>query len=178
MSISGNTVNGVGKDAPTVTNENGAKQSKVLYRFDLLDPRAMFKMTEVLKEGAEKYGEDNWRGIPIQDHLNHMIIHAYAYLAGDKSDDHLSHIMCRAMFAQAVDIDGGLRGLDKSLIENYELTSDGLFIMCGMCRKDTISKTEGMHKCSECDTWHSVKARLIGSKTYYNVERIKPDWLY
>jgi hypothetical protein len=95
-------VKGVGKDAPTVENEKGAKQSKVLYRFDLLDPKAMFEMTRVLEEGAKKYGEDNWRGIDIRDHLNHMIIHAYAYLAGDQSDEHLSHIMCRAMFAQAV----------------------------------------------------------------------------
>lgn len=98
------TVSGVGKDAPTVVNENGAKQSKVLYRFDLLDPQAMFKMTEVLKHGADKYGANNWHGISVEDHLNHMLIHTYAYLAGDTSDDHLSHIMCRSMFAQAVDI--------------------------------------------------------------------------
>lgn len=97
-------VEGVGKDAPTVVNELGGKQSKVLYRYDLLDPKSMFEMTKVLSEGAEKYGEDNWRKISIEDHLNHMIIHAYAYLAGDKSDEHLSHIMCRAMFAQAVEI--------------------------------------------------------------------------
>lgn len=97
-------VEGVGKDAPTVTNERGGKQSKVLYRFDLLDPRAMFEMTKVLAEGAEKYGVDNWRNIDVRDHLNHLLVHTYAYLAGDKSDEHLSHIMCRAMFAQAVAI--------------------------------------------------------------------------
>ncbi|MCM3257042.1 DUF5664 domain-containing protein [Paenibacillus lautus] len=105
-------VKGVGKDAPTVTNEQGGKQSEVLYRFDLLDPLAMFEMTKVLKYGAEKYGADNWRRIPVEEHLNHMIIHAYAYLAGDNTDEHLSHIMCRAMFAQAVEFDrksGGLR---------------------------------------------------------------------
>jgi hypothetical protein len=97
-------VEGVGKDSPTITNEQGGKQSKVLYRFDLLDPKAMFEMTRVLEEGARKYGEYNWRLIDVRDHLNHMIIHAYAYLSGDKSDEHLSHIMCRAMFAQAVEI--------------------------------------------------------------------------
>ena len=98
------TVDGVGPDAPTVINEKGGKQSKVLYRFDLLDPMAMFEMTRVLEEGAKKYGENNWHNIPVVDHLNHMLIHAYAYLAGDRSDEHLSHIMCRAMFAQAVEI--------------------------------------------------------------------------
>lgn len=103
-----NKVSGVGRDEPTVVNDKGAKQSRTLYAFDLLDPHAMFEMTKSLKEGAEKYGVDNWRGISVRDHLNHMLIHAYAYLAGDKSDDHLSHIMCRAMFAQAVDIEDNM----------------------------------------------------------------------
>lgn len=99
-------VTGVGKDAPTVENEQGGKQSATLYRFDLVDPLAMFEMCKVLKEGFDKYGDDeNWRNIPIRDHLNHMLIHTYAYLAGDQSDEHLSHIMCRAMFAQACDIE-------------------------------------------------------------------------
>jgi hypothetical protein len=93
---------GVSKDEPRVTNEYGGSQSRVLYDFTLADPKAMFEMCKVLKEGADKYGAENWRFIPIEDHLNHMLIHAYAYLAGDKSDEHLSHIMCRALFAQGV----------------------------------------------------------------------------
>lgn len=95
-------VAGVGKDAPTVIGASGGKQSQVLYDFTLADPKAMFEMTKVLHEGALKYGRNNWRLIPIEEHLNHMIIHAYAYLAGDTSDEHLSHIMCRALFAQGV----------------------------------------------------------------------------
>lgn len=31
--------------------------------------------------------------------MNHVIQHLYAYLAGDDSDDHLSHAILRAMFA-------------------------------------------------------------------------------
>jgi hypothetical protein len=69
---------------------------------DLLDGPAVFSMAKVLAEGAAKYGAENWRQIDVRDHLNHLIIHAYAYLAGDESDDHLSHVMCRAMFAQGV----------------------------------------------------------------------------
>jgi len=89
-------------DAPTVTNEVGAKQSHLPCRFDLIDGPALFEMAHVLHEGAEKYGANNWRGIPVDDHLNHLIMHAYAYLSGDRTDEHLSHIMCRSMFAQAV----------------------------------------------------------------------------
>lgn len=91
---------GMGKDAPVVLNEQGAGQSHLPYRFDLIDGPALFKMAEVLDQGAVKYGENNWHGIEIEDHLNHLIAHAYAYLAGDRQDDHLSHIMCRSMFAQ------------------------------------------------------------------------------
>lgn len=95
-------IKGVGKDAPTIINEQGGKQSKVEYAFDALDPIAMFAMCKVLKEGRDKYGDDeNWRKISWREHLNHMIIHAFALLAGDKTDDHASHIMCRAMFLYA-----------------------------------------------------------------------------
>ncbi len=96
-------ITGVGADAPTVTNKQGGKQSAVSYAFDCLDPKAMFAMCKVLKEGRDKYGSDeNWRKIPAVEHFNHMVIHAFAWLAGDKSDDHLSHIMCRAMMLYSV----------------------------------------------------------------------------
>jgi len=98
-------ITGVGPDAETVTNEQGGKQSKVLYAFDALDPKAMFAMCKVLHEGRQKYGDDeNWRKISAREHINHAIIHFMAYLAGDTSDEHLSHAMCRAMMATAVDM--------------------------------------------------------------------------
>ncbi len=92
------------KDIETHTNEKGGSQSHIPVRFDLADGNAMFAMCAVLHEGAEKYGANNWRKIDIDAHLNHLIMHAYAYLAGDRTDEHLSHIMCRAMFAQGVDL--------------------------------------------------------------------------
>ncbi len=157
-------VAGVGKDAPTVINEKGGKQSKVLYRFDLLAPEAMFEMTKVLKEGADKYGDDNWRNISVRDHLNHMLIHAYAYLAGDTSDDHLSHIMCRAMFAQAVDID------DNRIIEStdneraaYESVSKmdifetgAIFTYCFKCKEQAVLVENGIQSCLKCGSEHRV----------------------
>ena len=94
----------VGKDVPITTNEKGGSQSHVPVRFDLIDGKALFEMAAVLHEGAVKYGAENWRKIDVSDHLNHLIMHAYAYLSGDRSDEHLSHIMCRAMFAQGVAI--------------------------------------------------------------------------
>lgn len=89
-------------DAPTHTNDQGGSQSLIPVRFDLIDGAAMFEMAKVLYTGAEKYGEDNWRLIPVNDHINHGLMHWFAYLKGDKSDDHLSHALCRATFAVGV----------------------------------------------------------------------------
>lgn len=93
---------GVAKDAPRTVNERGGGQTAAAYGFDCLDPQAMFAMTQALEEGRQTYGKDNWRLIPIEDHLNHLLIHIFAYMAGDTQDDHLGHAMCRAMFAKAV----------------------------------------------------------------------------
>lgn len=96
---------GVQPDAEIVTNKNGGMQSHVPYRFDLIHAGALFEMAKVLEQGARRYEPWNWQKIDITDHLNHLIIHAYAWLAGDRTDDHLSHIMCRAMFAQGVELE-------------------------------------------------------------------------
>lgn len=98
---------GVSPDAPVVENENGGKQSDSPYAFHLLPTSSIFAAAEVVKVGAEKYGEKfgdrNYTKIPTEEHVNHAIAHLYAYLAGDKSDDHLSHAICRTMFAYDTD---------------------------------------------------------------------------
>lgn len=92
-------LHGVGPDTATVVNEVGAKQSNVPYRCDLLPAQAILAVANVLHEGAKKYGPENWRGIPVNDHINHAMTHYLAFLAGDTSDDHLSHAACRALMA-------------------------------------------------------------------------------
>lgn len=94
-------IKGVAYDE-TVTNENGGKQSKLEYRFDLIDAKALFAVARVMHEGAQKYEKDNWRKIDVNDHLNHAISHIYAYLAGDEQDDHLEHAATRLLMALGV----------------------------------------------------------------------------
>ena len=79
--------------------ENGAKQSKLDVRYDLIDPKAIETLAEVLSYGAEKYGDENWHGIPLKSHLNHLVRHVYKFLEGDTGEDHLGHVFCRAMMA-------------------------------------------------------------------------------
>ena len=88
---------GVGKDTELVTNEKGGRQSKINYRFDLLPAGAVATVAKVLKEGAESHGENNWHSIPSSDHLNHALLHIFAYMAGDTQDDHAEHATCRIM---------------------------------------------------------------------------------
>jgi hypothetical protein len=97
---------GVGPDAEIVTNDKGAKQSKVNHRLDLIPADAVFRMGETLKIGAERYAEWNWTGIPTTDHINHALIHLYAWLAGDTQDDHLGHAITRIAFAIHTDAHG------------------------------------------------------------------------
>lgn len=99
-------VKGVGADAPVVANKFGGKQSKMEYDFTQLDPLAMFQLAGILKRGADKYGRDNWKRITTEEHLNHALQHIFAYLAGDRQDDHLGHAFCRLMMAIVVDRDG------------------------------------------------------------------------
>lgn len=101
-----NYIFGVEPDAPVVTNKNGGKQSKTPYGFHLLPISALFDAAKVAKEGADKYGETfndrNYIKIATEDHLNHALQHIYAFLAGDKQDDHLGHAIVRLMFAYDV----------------------------------------------------------------------------
>lgn len=94
-------VKGVSPNAPIVVNEQGGKQSKTEYAFHLCDANAMLALAQVLQQGASKYERDNWRKIPSEEHFNHMVIHYFAWLQGDKSDEHLAHMFCRAMMLYA-----------------------------------------------------------------------------
>jgi hypothetical protein len=95
----GGILKNVGPSAPVVTNEAGGKQSKVDYRFDLLPAKATFAVAGVLDHGAKKYAPWNWLKIGEEEHVNHALIHLFAWLDGDKQDDHMSHAACRVMMA-------------------------------------------------------------------------------
>lgn len=97
-------VPGVGPDAPVETNKNGASQSSVGFACTSLPPRALLAIAAVQKHGDDKYGVDNWRGISVNDHLNHALIHYLAYQAGDKQDKHLEHFATRVLMALEIEL--------------------------------------------------------------------------
>ena len=95
-------INGVAEEEMT-TNSQGGRQSKLDYRFDLIDTKAIFALANVLHTGEVRYGKDNWRKIDTESHLNHALSHIYAYLAGDTQDSHMGHAFCRLMMAIGVE---------------------------------------------------------------------------
>lgn len=103
------TASGIGPDAPKVTNEFGGQQSQLNFRFDLLDAKAMFALAGVLDYGVRErgYPANNWRRIPVNENLNHALMHIMAYMDGDVQDDHLVHAFVRMMFAVGVQLQGG-----------------------------------------------------------------------
>lgn len=98
----GRRVEGVGPEQPVYINEAGGKQSVSPYRLDLLPPLAILEVAKILKKGADKYGAWNWLQIQSDDHLNHMMQHVMAAIAGDTSEvdplEHARQAVCRAMF--------------------------------------------------------------------------------
>ena len=89
-----NSQNGIHNMTETVTFSTGAVRSsdRSKERYDLISPIGLRRLAQTCHEGAEKYSDYNWeKGMPISEMLNHGVAHIYAYLSGDRSEDHLAH---------------------------------------------------------------------------------------
>jgi hypothetical protein len=84
--------------APVTENERGGLGSTAL-ACSVLPGKAMLRLAGVFNNGARKYSANNWRKVDMQDHIDHVLQHLFAYLAGDKQDDHLGHAFCRLAMA-------------------------------------------------------------------------------
>jgi hypothetical protein len=100
---------GIREDAPLEVTSTGAVQSSFPYKFANIPPEAMYILAEVLNYGVDKYCKDgsdttepNMRNISVKDHINHALGHIYAFLAGQTDEDHLSHALCRIVYAVTV----------------------------------------------------------------------------
>jgi len=93
----------------TVTNAHGGKQSRLPFHPSRFPHAVWLAILVVLEQGAAKYdatpGEQNWRKIPVAEHVDHARAHIYLWLDGDRSEPHLVHASCRLAFAAAMMMD-------------------------------------------------------------------------
>jgi len=67
--------------------------------YETISPTFLKSLAETLGEGAEKYGNENWRlGLSWRETMRHLLGHLYAFLDGDTSEDHLGHAAANLMF--------------------------------------------------------------------------------
>jgi len=64
----------------------------------LLPPEGIHRLAKHYESGAKKYNPRNWeKGIPFSRCSDSMLRHAFQWLAGDMSEDHLAAVAWNAM---------------------------------------------------------------------------------
>jgi len=81
------------------TFEGGGKREPIATRHDLIPPVALMQIAEAMAQGAAKYGEQNWRGLPVSNCINHALRHINQFLIGDRTENHLSHAAANLLMA-------------------------------------------------------------------------------
>ena len=66
-------------------------------RYDLLPAGPIHRVAQLYQRGAVKYDDWNWtKGIPSSRFLSSLLRHAFQYLRGDRSEDHLAAVVFNA----------------------------------------------------------------------------------
>lgn len=108
--ITGKAIDVAGKEYDV-----GKKHDTGKRRYSLVPHKAMTQFVDVLTFGAVKYGDHNWKHVPMLQNRYYDALqrHVAAYRDGESYDEesglhHLAHAMCCLAFMMQADIDGEL----------------------------------------------------------------------
>ncbi len=61
-------------------------------------PRAIAAVTQGMKDGADTHEADEaWKQLDVSDLITHLSGHYVQFLQGNKDEDHLRNMICRAL---------------------------------------------------------------------------------
>jgi hypothetical protein len=108
-SPAGSTCARSGASSASSGARSGRKHDQGKARFDLIPPRALLEVAQVLAHGARKYSDDNWRQVPEarKRYTAAAYRHLNAWQRGEACDaesglSHLAHAACCLFFLMEV----------------------------------------------------------------------------
>lgn len=123
----------------------GIKYDKDKIRMELIPPKALVAIGEIMTMGAKKYGANNWQGVSIDRYVGALIRHLVKYMENKDSKDpdselsHMKHVLTNAAFIVALE-DKELNNTNKKIgFENLkleDLSHPGETLQELMCEKN------------------------------------------
>jgi len=93
------------KAAPQPPVNPGIKYDEGKIRYDLVPPKSLRELADVLTFGAEKYAPNNWKNVPNPSdrYYSALLRHLEAWREGEIMDSesgkkHLAHALCCLVF--------------------------------------------------------------------------------